>query len=84
MRSGRKVLTGAEVLRNEGWRRVRGGASVETGGDANIAMCFLVLGMGSDEAVIIDDVGAITAVFPDFLADFSRLGSEFQTLDMVL
>jgi 3-phosphoshikimate 1-carboxyvinyltransferase len=49
-----------------GRRAVLGGGTVETKFDHRIAMSFLVLGLGSEKPVRVDDAAAISTSFPEF------------------
>ncbi len=54
---------------------VRGGGLVKTHMDHRIAMAFLVLGLGAEEPVTIDDAGMIATSFPGFGPLLSGLGA---------
>ncbi len=56
---------------------VRGGGTVATHLDHRIAMSFLIMGLGSQEPVTVDDAGIITTSFPDFTDLLTGLGAEF-------
>ena len=56
--------------------RVAGGALVRTHGDHRIAMSHLVLGLGADQAVAVDEPGMIATSFPGFGALMAGLGAE--------
>lgn len=58
---------------------VRGGGSVATHMDHRIAMAFLVLGLGSDQPVTVDDVTYVSTSFPEFRSLMQRLGAQFVT-----
>ena len=72
---GRDSLTimGVSGRANHG---VRGGARIATGGDHRIAMSHLILGLGSEEPVAVDEPGMIATSFPGFLALIRGLGGE--------
>jgi 3-phosphoshikimate 1-carboxyvinyltransferase len=53
----------------------RGGGTVVTHYDHRIAMSFLVMGMASQQPVVVDDAAAIATSFPDFVGLFNRLGA---------
>lgn len=57
---------------------VKGGGTVITHFDHRIAMSFLVLGMGAESAVTVDDTRAIATSFPGFLLQMNGLGAEMQ------
>jgi 3-phosphoshikimate 1-carboxyvinyltransferase len=56
---------------------VPGGAMVETHMDHRIAMAFLVLGLGAEQPVTVDDIAMIATSFPDFVPLMTKLGAEF-------
>ncbi len=61
----------------EGSENIPGGGVVATELDHRIAMSFLVLGLGAEAAIAIDDARMISTSFPDFDKTMSRLGAEF-------
>ena len=56
--------------------RVAGGALVRTHGDHRIAMSHLILGLGAERAVAVDEPGMIATSFPGFGALMAGLGAE--------
>jgi 3-phosphoshikimate 1-carboxyvinyltransferase len=60
-----------------GGQKIAGGGTVTTRGDAKLAMAFLVLGLGADKPVAIDDGSAIREIFPDFVRGFEHVGCRF-------
>ncbi len=56
-------------------RPPRGGALVETHGDHRIAMAHLVLGLGAEFPVKVDEPGMIATSFPTFRALMAELGA---------
>jgi 3-phosphoshikimate 1-carboxyvinyltransferase len=60
-----------------GGRGVNGGGMVETHMDHRIAMAFLVLGLGADRPVAVDDVTFVSTSFPAFRPLMERLGATF-------
>jgi 3-phosphoshikimate 1-carboxyvinyltransferase len=54
---------------------VEGGALIKANMDHRIAMAFLVLGMGSDKPVEIDNASTIDTSFPEFYETMSILGA---------
>ena len=54
-----------------------GGAFIETALDHRIAMSFLILGMGTQKPVTIDDASPILTSFPNFIPMMTMLGSNF-------
>ena len=57
---------------------VRGGATIATHMDHRIAMSFLILGLKSQQPVIVDDVSMIETSFPSFFTVMESLGARFQ------
>jgi 3-phosphoshikimate 1-carboxyvinyltransferase len=53
----------------------RGGASVTTHGDHRIAMSNLILGLGAQQSVTVDEPGMIATSFPGFVEMMRRLGA---------
>ena len=56
--------------------RVRGGAIVETHGDHRVAMAHLVMGLGSEQPISVDEPGMIATSFPGFEALMRGLGAD--------
>jgi 3-phosphoshikimate 1-carboxyvinyltransferase len=56
-------------------RPPRGGALVETHGDHRIAMAHLVLGLGAQNPVKVDEPGMIATSFPTFMELMQSLGA---------
>jgi 3-phosphoshikimate 1-carboxyvinyltransferase len=56
--------------------RVAGGGLVRTYGDHRIAMSHLILGLGADKPVAVDEPGMIATSFPGFAALMAKLGAE--------
>ena len=56
--------------------RVAGGGLVRTHGDHRIAMSHLILGLGAQDAVAVDEPGMIATSFPGFGALMAGLGAE--------
>lgn len=56
---------------------VRGGGTVATHLDHRIAMAFLVLGLGADRPVTVDDAAMIATSFPEFRPLMEGLGASF-------
>jgi 3-phosphoshikimate 1-carboxyvinyltransferase len=55
---------------------VRGGAVVSTHGDHRIAMSHLVLGLGAEQPVTVDEPGMIATSFPGFVALMREIGAD--------
>lgn len=66
-----------ELLAIEGSGRVKGGGRVVTHGDHRLAMASLVMGMGAEDAVTVDDQSPIAARFPDFVRGLEDVGASF-------
>jgi 3-phosphoshikimate 1-carboxyvinyltransferase len=64
-----------------GGQGVRGGGTVRTHLDHRIAMSFLVLGLGADRPVTIDDDAMIATSFPEFRGLMQGLGATFAEPD---
>lgn len=64
------------IVRGNGPKSVRGGASIRTMGDHRVAMSFLVLGMASKEPVTVDDAEMINTSFPGFADMMRGLGAD--------
>ena len=76
-RCGVKVEAGPDSLAVEGTGMApRGGATVATKLDHRIAMAFLVLGIGAQEPVTVDDAAPIETSFPGFAELMNRLGAD--------
>jgi 3-phosphoshikimate 1-carboxyvinyltransferase len=58
--------------------KVRGGARIAAEGDHRIAMAFAVLGLGSDEPVIVDSAEMISTSFPGFMETMRALGADIE------
>jgi 3-phosphoshikimate 1-carboxyvinyltransferase len=57
--------------------RVKGGGVVVSYMDHRIAMAFLILGLGADRPVIVDDVTYVATSFPEFRSLMEKLGASF-------
>ena len=74
---GVTVEAGADRLTVEGTGRPpKGGATITTELDHRIAMAFLVLGIGAEAPVTIDDAGPIETSFPGFASLMNGLGAD--------
>jgi 3-phosphoshikimate 1-carboxyvinyltransferase len=60
-----------------------GGGTVATALDHRIAMSFLVLGLGSEKPVCVDDAGPINTSFPGFVELMNGLGADIRPGDGV-
>ena len=63
-----------------GGRSVKGGGTVATHMDHRIAMAFLILGLGADAPVVIDDIGFVATSFPTFQSLMAGLGARFEAV----
>ena len=70
------AIEGDDLIVN-GKGGVSGGGLVATHLDHRIAMSFLVMGLGSDRPMTIDDAAMIATSFPSFRKDMERLGAIF-------
>jgi 3-phosphoshikimate 1-carboxyvinyltransferase len=66
------------VIQGRGPGGVRGAAEIETEGDHRIAMSFLVLGLGAQQPVTVDEADMIATSFPDFAARMAALGADIR------
>jgi len=66
-----------DTLIVEGGHGALGGGTVATHLDHRIAMAFLVLGLGADRPVTVDDAGVIATSFPEFRPLMEGLGAAF-------
>jgi len=68
------------VVRGRGPGSVRGGGRVATHHDHRIAMSALVLGLGAQEPVTIDDASMIDTSYPTFFDHMRTLGADMARL----
>ena len=61
---------------------VPGGGLVATDMDHRIAMAFLIMGLGAQKPVRVDDGSMIATSFPDFLLLMHRLGALIAAADI--
>jgi 3-phosphoshikimate 1-carboxyvinyltransferase len=61
-----------------GARTIPGGGRVRTHMDHRIAMAFLVMGLGADRPVVVDDVSYVATSFPEFRPLMEGLGASFE------
>ncbi len=66
-----------DTLIVSGGHGVKGGGKVATHMDHRIAMAFLILGLGADRPVTIDDVTFVATSFPAFTDLMTGLGARF-------
>lgn len=64
------------VIHGKGMGGVPGGATVRTHGDHRIAMSFLILGLGAQKPVIVEDAEMIATSFPGFADLMRSLGAD--------
>ncbi len=64
------------IIHGKGMGNVPGGGLAETFLDHRIAMSFLILGMGSEKPVRIDDGGPIVTSFPNFEPLMTKFGAK--------
>jgi len=74
---GVKAGAGEDWLSVVGGAGVPGGARIETHMDHRIAMSFLVLGLGADAPVTVDNADIIATSFPEFAPLMRGLGAQF-------
>ncbi len=63
-----------------GGHGVKGGGKVVTHMDHRIAMAFLILGLGADAPVTIDDISFVATSFPSFQTLMAGLGAKFEAV----
>ncbi len=69
------------IIGNDNKGDIEGGAKIDTQLDHRIAMSFLILGLRAKRGVIIDDASVIATSYPDFIADFTKLGAHFEYME---
>ncbi len=81
--NGVKVEAGEDwlVVEGAGSGRPAGGGTVATYMDHRIAMAFLMLGLVTDEPVIVDDGGMIGTSFPDFVELMQTAGARIEAAE---
>ena len=62
----------------EGGVTLPGGGEVETHHDHRLAMSGLILGLGAQNPVTVDDVAMIATSYPDFFAHMRALGATLE------
>jgi 3-phosphoshikimate 1-carboxyvinyltransferase len=67
-----------DTLIVEGRGAARGGGTVVTHMDHRIAMAFLILGLGSDRPVTVDDITFVATSFPAFTALMAEVGAQLE------
>ncbi len=75
--NGASAKVEGDTLIVAGRRGVKGGGTVATHMDHRIAMAFLVMGLGSDRPVAVDDVTYVSTSFPEFRGLMEQLGAGF-------
>jgi 3-phosphoshikimate 1-carboxyvinyltransferase len=70
-------IEGDDLIVNGGAGAVKGGGLVETHLDHRIAMSFLVMGLGAQQSVTVDDETMIATSFPAFRPLMEKLGAKF-------
>ena len=75
---GVTAVADGDTLRIFGGAGVRGGASIATQGDHRIAMAFLALGLGAEQAIEVDAAEMIGTSFPGFVEVMQSLGANIE------
>jgi 3-phosphoshikimate 1-carboxyvinyltransferase len=75
---GVDASAGEDWLEVRGVTPVKGGATIETHMDHRIAMAFLVMGLGAEKPVTVDDASIIATSFPDFAGLMRELGADIR------
>ena len=78
--NGVQAKVEGDTLIVAGGRVVAGGGRVATHMDHRIAMAFLILGLGADRPVEVDDVRFVATSFPEFTALMTGLGAKFEAV----
>ena len=78
--NGVEVESDADSLSVYGGGLPPGGGRVCCEGDHRIAMASMILGLGADKPVAIDDDSMIATSFPDFTETVASLGGDMRTL----
>jgi 3-phosphoshikimate 1-carboxyvinyltransferase len=73
---GVTAVTEGDTLHVFGRGQVRGGASIATLGDHRIAMAFLMLGLGAEQPVEVDEAEMIGTSFPGFIEVMKSIGAD--------
>jgi len=76
--NGVEARVDGDTLTVEGRGAARGGGTVVTHMDHRIAMAFLILGLGADRPVAVDDVTFVATSFPAFTSLMARLGAKLE------
>jgi 3-phosphoshikimate 1-carboxyvinyltransferase len=76
--NGVEARIDGDTLTVEGRGAARGGGTVVTHMDHRIAMAFLILGLGADRPVAVDDVTFVATSFPAFTSLMARLGAKLE------
>ena len=72
------AIEGDDLIVTGRGARPKGGGLVEARHDHRIAMSFLVMGMGAQEAVFLDDMSSIDTSFPGFADLMNGLGGNIE------
>jgi 3-phosphoshikimate 1-carboxyvinyltransferase len=75
--NGVQAVVDGDTLSVTGGRTVAGGGTVTTHMDHRIAMAFLVLGLGAERPVTVDDMTFVATSFPAFTGLMEGLGAKF-------
>ncbi len=76
---GVDAQAGGDWLVVRGGEPIAGAAQIETHMDHRIAMAFLVMGLGAQAPVVIDNAGIIATSFPEFSEIMRGLGAQIET-----
>ena len=69
------------VVQGCGDKGVPGGGMVETRHDHRIAMSALVMGLGANDPVSVDDTSMIDTSYPDFMVHMKAFGADIETIE---
>jgi 3-phosphoshikimate 1-carboxyvinyltransferase len=77
--NGIAMRVDGDTLIVDGRGAARGGGTVVTHMDHRIAMAFLILGLGSDRPVTVDDITFVATSFPAFTGLMTGIGAKLET-----
>jgi 3-phosphoshikimate 1-carboxyvinyltransferase len=78
---GVEAEAGDDSLSVHGGNVVPGGGYIETHMDHRIAMAFLIMGLGAEKPVTVDNAEIIATSFPDFTELMQSLGAQLQNTE---
>tara|TARA_Y100000590_G_scaffold470732_1_gene668948 strand:+ start:11741 stop:13084 length:1344 start_codon:yes stop_codon:yes gene_type:complete len=76
--SGVKCKSDGDDLIIYGERLVKGGGKIESNLDHRVVMSAMIMGMATEQPIIIDNLEPISTSFPDFLRFYKEIGGKYQ------